>query len=145
MMLVAGALCACATSSAEDSLRLSRESFAQRQLETRRFETTDELTVLQSCLTVLQDKGFQMDEADAGLGVVTGSRSGAPSGMGGGFRVYYASLVTRPVGDGSAGVAVRVTLYGAGQTGLARVADPRVYQHFFDWIAKTVHLEAQSL
>ena len=47
---------------------------AQRQLQTRRFDTTDEQKILKTCAALLQDTGFTIDESEAKLGIMIASK-----------------------------------------------------------------------
>ena len=74
-------LSACQASIPKDALLLSPESLADRQMQTRRFETTDYKTMLSSAGAVLQDLGYNLDESDTTLGILVGSKiSDATSG-----------------------------------------------------------------
>ncbi len=145
LLLASGALGACKTPRPEDALRLDRESLAQRQLETRRFETDDELMLLRTCLMILQDEGFQMDEMEADLGVLAASTSRVAWYGGRGHRTTHVSLVTHPVAESGGAVAVRVTFYQQVGRGLARLNQPEVFQVFFERLSKAAFLEAQAL
>jgi len=50
----------------------------QRAIESRRFDGLSAKELLSASTNVLQDMGFNIDEADAGLGTITGSKSWAP-------------------------------------------------------------------
>jgi hypothetical protein len=58
----------------KDALQLKPESLAQRQLQTRSFETLDETNMLSASAAVLQDLGYTLDESETKLGVVVGSK-----------------------------------------------------------------------
>lgn len=58
----------------KDALMLSADSIKDRQIQTRIFETRDKETMLTAATAVLQDLGFGMDDSDADLGVVIGSK-----------------------------------------------------------------------
>jgi hypothetical protein len=68
------AVASCAASIPDEALQLSRESLAQRRLQTRIYETGDERFILQASAGVLQDTGFSLDEAETSLGVIVGSK-----------------------------------------------------------------------
>ena len=125
---------ACKTPRPEPTLALEPEALAQRQLETRRFDTSDELRLLRASLMVLQDEGFQLDEMESDLGVVTATRSGQPG--------ITVSLVSRRVTGNDDSVAVRVT-FQHGYAG-GRLTDATIYQEFFARLSKAVSLEAQT-
>jgi len=74
-------LSACQPSIPKDALLLSPESLAERQLQTRRFDTTNNQAMLSAASAVMQDLGFNLDEAESTLGVLVGSkRADATSG-----------------------------------------------------------------
>jgi hypothetical protein len=102
---------------------LSPESLADRQLQTRVFETDDEMRLLAASAAVLQDLGFTIDQSEVGGGVIVSSRdtnlteageliNSRPLKVWGPLVTnrqvkVLASLVTRPL-DGKR-IAVRIT------------------------------------
>lgn len=58
-----------------EALVLPPESLANRQLQTRQFQTGNEDAVLVAANAVLQDLGFNFDETSVELGVVVGSKT----------------------------------------------------------------------
>ncbi|MGV0954227.1 MAG: hypothetical protein ACOYBQ_08150 [Fluviibacter sp.] len=50
----------------------------QRTIESRRYDGLSSKELMSACTNVLQDMGFTIDEADAGLGTITASKSWAP-------------------------------------------------------------------
>jgi len=64
----------CAQKIPKDALQLSPQSLQDRQLQTRRFSTTDEAMILTASAAVLQDIGFNLDESNASLGVIVASK-----------------------------------------------------------------------
>ena len=56
------------------ALQLQKDTLADRQLQTRRFETEDEKALLIAGSGVLQDLGFNLDESETQLGVLVGSK-----------------------------------------------------------------------
>jgi hypothetical protein len=157
---------ACTPTVPVGALRLEQESFMLRQLQTRRFSTTDEAYVLSSCAGVLQDTGFNLEESETGLGVIVASkeRSAVDAGQVAGAIVlalltgvavatekeqkFRASVVTRPFAGGT---AVRVTFQRVvwntqGQiTRREALTDPEIYMEFFSKLSKSMFLEANLL
>ncbi|MDV2496606.1 MAG: hypothetical protein RX316_10435 [bacterium] len=153
----------------KDALSLSPESLAQRQMQTRKYETKDEAKILVACASLLQDMGFNLDESETKLGVITSSkmRSAVNAGqqvaavtlalLGGGYmptdkeQKMRASVVTRPVGEKGEYIAVRVTFQRIVWNTLGQVTasesltDPKIYQEFFDKLSKSIFLEAQEI
>ena len=59
---------------ASDVLKLEVESMAQRQLQTRKYNTTAEDKIINTCVNVLQDSGFTLENTDAKLGTILASK-----------------------------------------------------------------------
>lgn len=58
----------------KNALVLSPEALQDRQIQTRKFETTDKVSMLIAATSVLQDLGFTIDETDTKLGVLVGKK-----------------------------------------------------------------------
>lgn len=153
----------------KDALSLSPESLAQRQMQTRKYETKDEAKILAACAGLLQDMGFNIDESETKLGLISASkmRSAVSAGqqvaavlvalLGGGVmptdkeQKMRASIVTKPAGEHGEYIAVRVTFQRIvwntqGQvTKSESLVDPQIYQEFFDKLSKSIFLEAQAI
>ncbi len=153
----------------KDALTLSPEALAQRQIQTRKYETTDEAKILAACAGLLQDMGFNIDESETKLGLISSSkmRSAVSAGqqvaavlvafLGGGVmptdkeQKMRASIVTKPVGEHGEYIAVRVTFQRIvwntqGQvTASESLTDPKIYQEFFDKLSKSIFLGAQEI
>ncbi|BCS88007.1 hypothetical protein [Pseudodesulfovibrio sediminis] len=65
----------CAPKIPKEALLLPPESMANRQMQTRQFETGNEEAVLLASNAVLQDLGFNLDETSTELGVVVASKN----------------------------------------------------------------------
>lgn len=153
----------------KDALTLSPESLAERQMQTRKYETKDEAKILAACAGLLQDMGFNIDESETKLGLIASSkmRSAENAGqiaaavlaaaLGGGAmpvdkeQKMRACVVTRPSGEQESHIAVRVTFQRIvwntqGQvTKSEAIIDPAVYQEFFDKLSKSIFLEGQEI
>lgn len=116
-------------------------SLEQRQMQTRVFKTGDEIRVLTACAALLQDNGFQVDEADSRLGLLVSSKVKMINGMIQGVGV---SVVTHPVQGRPDAIAVRATFHQS-RSGLRTVQEPVIYQEFFNRLAKALFLEAQQI
>jgi predicted DsbA family dithiol-disulfide isomerase len=165
LLLLAG----CAAVTLEADLNLTPEMLAQRQLQTRRFETTDEQKILKTCAALLQDTGFNIDESDTKLGLLTASkRRDATDAMQ--WAVYLtaaillgvpippddnqimkACVTTRPVGESGRQVTVRVVFERVVYNTEHRISkiealnDPKIYQSFFEKLSKALFLEAHDI
>jgi hypothetical protein len=168
LLAVSLALPACTPSIPPEALRLSERSLQQRELETRRFETADEAEILSASAAVLQDLGFTIDESETELGLIVGSkdRDATEAGqvaaavvMAVLFGVYVptdknqkirASLVASPLTDEQS-TKLRVTFQRMvwntqGQvTTIEALNEPKLYQEFFDRLAQSVFLEAETI
>lgn len=58
----------------KDAFKLSPQSLEKRQIQTRQYETTDEMKIIAASAGVLQDLGFTIDESETALGVVVASK-----------------------------------------------------------------------
>lgn len=160
------ALLACQKSIPRDALMLKLEALADRQLQTRVFETSDESKLLEASAALLQDLGFTIDESEVKCGVIVCSKDRsvtepynvALSIVASVFFIDYeyatrqkvlASLVTRPLEENR--IAVRITfqhLVWDTQKELIkneRVNEPEIYQEFFSKLSKSVFLTAQEI
>lgn len=167
-------LIACQQKIPKEALQLSAESLADRQLQTRLFETNDEAMLLSASAALLQDLGFMLDESETGLGVIVASkdRDATEAGqvvmavaftvliaaLGGDADVSIddvqklrASVVTKPIGEDRRRIAVRVTFQrivwnNKGQISRQeRLNEPESYQEFFSKLSKAVFLEAHEI
>ena len=161
---------ACATQIPKEALRLAPESLPLRQLQTRRFDTSDEKMLLAAGAAILQDLGFTLDASETRLGVLVASkdRSAVEAGQVIGSLLMAvlsqgaavvpwdekqkirASLVTRPAGTEKPSVLVRVTFQRIvwntrnQVTKMEPLDEPRFYQEFFEKLSKAVFLEAHE-
>ena len=165
IVLVAG----CEQTIPKDALQLSPESLAQRQAQTRRFDTTDEALLLSASAAVLQDLGFNLDESETELGLIVASKDRDATEAGqiiGAVLIAVltgvsvpvdqrqkirASLITRPFGESGDKTAVRVTFQRVVWNTSGNVSkseamtDPEIYQEFFSKLSKSVFLEAHEI
>lgn len=155
----------CQSTIPKNALVLSNESLQTKQLQTRRYETTDEAKVLSAVSGVLQDMGFNLNESETELGVLTASKNRSAVNAGqqalavvaalfGTYtatdkeQVMQASVVTYPSGKE---IAVRVTFQRVvwntnnEVTKAEALQDPEMYQGFFEKLSKSIFLEAQQI
>jgi hypothetical protein len=157
----------------KDSFVVTPELLKQRQIETRRYDGIKEDDLLAACSNVLQDLGFNLDNSETKLGVLTASkqRDATNSGeiamvivlalLGGGPGAYSkdqtirVSLVVRPVTDSSGKAManshfVRVTFQRIvrktdNSTYAETLSDDKLFQDFYERVSKSVFLEAQKI
>ncbi len=145
----------------------------QRQLETRRYDGITEADLITAGANVLQDLGFNLENSETKLGVITASKerdathggeiaaaivfavlTGAvmPTSRDQTIRV---ALVIRPVTDSNGNAMTDKYFVRATFQRLVRrtdnsvfgetLSDPQLYQDFFEKVSKSVFLEAQKI
>jgi hypothetical protein len=87
--------------------------------------------MLRTVIATLQDLSFVIDQADAGLGSVSGTKLD-------GYQLRM-TVTVRPRGDGQ--LIVRANA----QYNITPVEDPEPYQQFFAALEKSVFLTAQAV
>lgn len=151
------------------ALKLPPESLQDRQLQTRRFDGISEAELLAACAGVLQDLGFNLDEAEAPLGLIVASKKRSAMNRSTATvkrlldifldiemeiddeQRIRASLVTRPVPDVADSHQVRVTFQRVVWTTEHEISkrealdDPELYRQFFERLSKSVFLEAHAI
>lgn len=161
-------LSGCQTTVPREALATKEQTVALRQMQSRRFETSDEKSILAASAALLQDLGFNIDEGSSDLGLLVASknRTAVETGQVVGSIVvalltgaatpydrsqrFRASVVTRPTDDHKS-VVVRVTFQRtvwntANQiTRNEALNKPEQYQEFFQKLSQAVFLEANNL
>lgn len=129
-LLAPVALAAC-ESTGRELLKPPEKQATLRAMQTRAFDSTDDLAILRSVIATLQDLGFVIDSAHAPLGIVSATR----------------------LENGSARITVTVRRQGEHQTlvrasvqvGLKTATDPLAYQEFFAALSKGMFLTAHAV
>jgi hypothetical protein len=162
----------CATTPPPEALSLSPDSMERRQLQTRRIDGISEKDLLNASVAVLQDLGFEIDEAETKLGLVVASKDRSaftPSQLAGAFALALlgvqmsvdktqkirVSLVTHPAlgQDGDPipnSQVIRITIQRIvwnTQNQVSRIEpidEPEIYQQFYEKLSKSIFLEVQS-
>jgi hypothetical protein len=156
-----------------DALALQPESLELRQMQTRRIDGISEKDLLAASVGVLQDLGFEIDEAETRLGVIVASKDRSaftPSQLAGAIALALlgvqsdidktqkirVSLVTHPALD-SEGRAmpdsqvIRITLQRIvwntqnQVTRVEAIEEPEIYQRFYEKLSKSIFLEVHSV
>ena len=154
--------------------RLTPESLAKRQLQTRIFDTDDESAVLAAGTATLQDIGFLVDDSEVQLGLIVASKERSaiqPAEVTAQIlltilvaltghshdpvwdetQIMRVSLVVTPAIADQAGTAVRITfqrIVFTNHGGVSRseaLGTPEIYREFFDKLSKALFLEAQEI
>ena len=146
----------------EEGFTLSPETLRDRQLQTRTFETDDEMQVLTASAALLQDLGFNINKSEVKCGVIVASRYRDLRPSYGVIMLknflkepynthekVMASLVTRPLDDKR--TAVRVTfqhmVWRSNKT-MAKneqINEPEIYRQFFSKLSTSLFLTAHEI
>jgi hypothetical protein len=162
-------LTGCASGPPKEAFQLSATSLADRQMQSRRFDSLDEEGILSSSVSVLQDLGYALDVSNADLGVLTASKPlDATNGgqiaaaillaaLGGGAtpidkdqKIRVTLVINNSLEQKGASV-VRITMNRIiwntqGQITKAETLNqPELYQAFFDKLSKATFLEAHQI
>jgi hypothetical protein len=167
------ALIGCATGPPKNLMLPTDNALKLREQQSRSYKTTDEAELLSASAALLQDMGFNIDETNKELGILTASkmRSAVSAGQvttaivlgvltaaAGGAPVFVtdkkqkmrAGVVVKPLGDGH-NTIVRVTFQRivwntAGEVSTQEMlGSDEIYTEFFDKLSKAVFLQAQDL
>jgi hypothetical protein len=163
----------CAPQIPREALQLPPESFKQRQLQSRQFDT-DERTLLSASSAVLQDLGFVIEESEPAYGLIFSSKHRDATNPGqviGAFAVALLtgvalpvdrdqwiriSVVTQPIVVDAADptksrTAVRVSFQRIVRNDRGAVSrqesvvETQIYREFFDKLSQSLFLEANAL
>ena len=157
---------ACQKGIPKEALMFTPEALADRQLQTRVFETSNEGKLLEASAALLQDLGFTIDESEVQCGVIVCSKDRKVtefydvglSVIASLFFIDYeyatrqkvmASLVTRPLLENK--IAVRITfqhlIWDTKKELIKneRINEPEIYQEFFSKLSKAVVWTAQEI
>jgi len=159
-------LTAACTGVPPDAFRLSESSFADRQMQSRMFDTTDHALLLASSVAVLQDLGYALDETNSRLGLLTASKevsaksttqvvgmlllavlTGASGRIDDKQKIRVCLVVAPSFSRADASIA-RITIQRivwdtqGVVTRIEAVTDPTLYQAFFAKLEKATFLEA---
>lgn len=159
----------CVSGPPKDAFQLSATSLADRQIQSRRFDSLDEQLILASSVSVLQDLGYALDVSNADLGVLTASKALDAknagqiatmvllAALGGGAtpidkdQKIRVTLVINSSLEVKGSSVVRITMNRIiwntqGQiTKAETLSEPELYQAFFDKLSKATFLEAHEI
>ncbi len=152
----------CGSTLPKKALQWNETTFQERQLQSRYYDTTEDFELLIACVQLLQDLGFELEEAEEDLGLIVGgkTRSARDGGQEVARAMYVmltwktyatdelqrnrASIVVSPAGSDR--LKVRVTFQRSiydedGRvTKLEPIKDPLLYQRFFSELDKSIFL-----
>ena len=153
-----------------DALVVTPELLQRRQLETRTYTGVKEADMLAASANVLQDMGFNIEESETRLGVITADKERSATNAGEIIGKIILSLLVRQAIPWSKDQKIRVSLVvrpapqaKAGDAYLVRVTfqrivtrtdrstyvetlkQPELYQKFFERLSKAVFIEVETI
>jgi hypothetical protein len=167
-------LTGCATGPPKNLMLPTENALKLREQQSRSYKTTDEAELLSASAALLQDMGFNIDESNKELGILTASKMRSAvnarqqttailltvlTAAAGGAPVVTptdkeqkmrAGVVVKPLGDGH-NTIIRVTFQRIVYTTAGTVSTQemlgtdQIYTEFFDKLSKAVFLQAQDL
>lgn len=168
LLMVSCCLAGC-VSMPKNAFKLSQASLEIRKMQTRKFDTRDEVALLSAGAAQLQDMGYIIDETEKNVGLIVASKDAdatnskqvaemiavamltgvaPPIDKNQKIRV---SFVTIPSGTNSGSYLARITFQRIVWNDHGRIArvetisDPKIYQDFFSGLSKSVFLEANQI
>lgn len=148
-------------------LKLHEDHLKERQIQTKKFDSQDEAALLSAAAAVLQDMGYNLDESETKLGVITASKTRDASSAGEIFgkillsaltgvaqamdvsQTITVSLVTSKSSKGGyllRATFQRIVMNSQNQISAAEtLLDEELYSGFFAKLSKAVFLEAQEI
>ena len=118
-------------SSEDRLLETEKGQMELRQIQSRAFETIDREKMLRTIMSTLQDLGFVLDKADAGLGLVTATKLDRYA--------LRMTVTVRPKGE------KHLLVRASGQFNDKPVVAPEPYQQFFNSLSRAIFLAAQQV
>lgn len=164
LALLSFVMCGCA--SYADYYKLDDQYLARRQRETRRFETSNEESMLIASAQVLQDLGFTLEESETKLGLITASKDREAGSTGQkAFVILMALAGTQTVYDTNQKIYVtlvstksqtntgynirvefaRIIWNNMNKSRIEKIEEPEIYQEFFDKLSQSVFLTANNI
>ena len=130
MLVCLGALllAACATTN-QAALETKSSQVATRNYQTRSFETTDKLNVMNNIVATMQDLGFVIEKTDKDLGTISGFSFTNQTSM---------TVSVRPQGKN---ILVRANA----SKGTTAITEPQAYQNFFNALSQSLFLTATEV
>lgn len=173
VLLISFLMVGCAQTAPKDLFVGTPQLLKQRQVETRRYDGILEMELVIACANVLQDLGFNLENSETKLGVITASKERDASHGGeiaaavvlsllSGVAVPFSkdqtirvALVVRPIIDSkdkpmAESHFVRITFQrivrkSDNSVHYETLTDPVLFKDFFEKVSKSVFLEAQKI
>ena len=120
------------TSSKNQLLAASKSQVELRSFQTRAFDSADQIKMLRTIMSTLQDLDFVIDRADAGLGTVTASKFTSN-------QLLKMTVTVRPRGQS------QLLVRASAQFGIQAIEDPEPYRDFFTALEQSLFLTAHEV
>ncbi len=121
-------LAACATTN-QAALDSKTSQVATRNYQTRSFDTTDKLNVMNNIVATMQDLGFVIEKADKEIGTISG------------FSFTNQTTMTVSVRPQGKSMIVRANA----SKGTKAITEPQAYQNFFNALSQSLFLTANEV
>lgn len=124
-------LAACAPNGPPPTELSSKPALELRAMQTRVFETSDQLKTVRAMIAALQDLGYTLDKVDAGTGTVSATK----------LALLRLTATAYPRGEGR--MVVRANAMVSANARNTQVDAPEFYQkYFFEPLSKALFLQA---
>lgn len=110
----------------------AKSQVQKRDYESRAFDTTDKLKVMQSVVATLQDLDFVINKADVELGIVSAVKLERN-------REYKLTVLVRKRG------ATQMVVRANASSGSLPIEDPKAFQNFFNSLSQAMFLDAKDI
>lgn len=121
-------LAACATTN-QTALDSKASQVATRNYQTRSFDTTDKLNVMNNIVATMQDLGFVIEKVDKDIGTISG--------------FSFTNQTTMTVSVRSKGNSILVRANAS--KGTKAITEPQAYQNFFNALSQSLFLTANEV
>jgi hypothetical protein len=121
-------LAACATTN-QTALDSKVSQVATRNYQTRSFDTTDKLNVMNNIVATMQDLGFVIEKVDKDIGTISG--------------FSFTNQTTMTVSVRSKGNSILVRANAS--KGTKAITEPLAYQNFFNALSQSLFLTANEV
>lgn len=121
-------LAACAMTN-QTALDSKASQVATRNYQTRSFDTTDKLNVMNNIVATMQDLGFVIEKVDKDIGTISG--------------FSFTNQTTMTVSVRSKGNSILVRANAS--KGTKAITEPQAYQNFFNALSQSLFLTANEV
>ncbi len=122
-------LAGCGISVNQAALDSSASQVVTRNYQSRSFDTTNKLEVMNNIVATMQDLGFVIEKADKEIGTISGFSFTTQTNM---------TVSVRPKGNS---MLVRANA----SKGTRAITDPQAYQNFFNALSQSLFLTANEV